>query len=450
MRPFKGAVDDGGKIKEQPGRAEGLRGQDAGSVHLLAHQFEAKGAGKIVIARGGKGQPAREGIRGKDGASYAVWDGRFWAHAGIGFGAGTWLDVSEKLKSWGEYRPVGAEIYEIQGIAQPKKVTSIINAARNDDGDVRKSVPTSGSAPYVYPGSPGRGGNGGSVYCTDWRQIEGRVELHAGDDGAMAANIEAAKKGTPDKWMLAKVVYHPQVKNPDFEMGGVSLLDSKWQKETEDGPPGPAPNAKGRAEKGKNLLHDDNITWVWVHPAAVRAFISYARDVMLSGHTDVILSGHTKGLRELLTLYRDALASVVSGGDYSYQALQMPRDQMVAVTLEAELTSLINRLDGPYDYFGNPAGWVPMLSFQANMELFDKEIETAIRVLFLAHWVESKENRDRKAADALSKACERLREESEKALADYKIAEGKIEDIENRARQLAKDLEKVRPGPGYH
>jgi len=25
------------------------------------------------------------------------------------------------------------------------------------------------------------------------------------------------------------------------------------------------------------------------------------------------------------------------------------------VTLEAELTSLINRLDGPYDYFGNAA-----------------------------------------------------------------------------------------------
>lgn len=436
MRPFKGSVDDAGKIKERPGRDSGINGQDAGSVYLMAREMKVPNTGTIVFARGGNGQPAREGIRGKDGNSYAVWDGRFWAAAGMGFGVGDWLDVSRDIaRMWNEYKPVSAEIYEIQGLAAPKKVTSIINAARNDSGDAKKSVPTSGTAPFVLPGAPGRGGNGGNVICTHRYKIEGRFEIQAGEDGAKAANVEAAKKGTPDKWVVVKVIYHPQVKSPDFEMGGVSLLDINMGRETQDGPPGIAPGAFGRAQNGRNLLHDEDITWAWVHPAAARAFISYARDVMLSGHT--------KGLKELLTLYRDALTSALSSASYAYSGITTESaDRMAAVTLEAELTSLINRLDGPYDYFGNPAGWVPMLSFQANMELFTKEIETAIRVLFLAHWVESTENRNRQSADVLSKTCDRLREESAKALADYKVAEGKIGDIENRARQLAADLEK--------
>jgi hypothetical protein len=438
MRPSKGRVDDDGKIKEQPGRAEGLRGQNAGDVFLLAREVETTGAGKIVVANGGKGQPAREGTRGKDGKSYAVWDGRFWVKPGFEMLDNVWLDVSKDItRLWNEYKPVSAEIYKIQGIAQPAKVTSIINGARNDAGDARKSVPTSGSAPFIYPGAPGQGGNGGKILCTDFRKIERHADFDAGAPGQMAANVEPAKKGMPDKWVVVKVIYHPQVKNPDFEMGGVSLIDINVGRETQDGPPGLAPyaNREAPALVGRILIHDNEITWAWLHPAAVRAFISYARDVMLSGHTE--------GLRERLTLYRDNLATVVSKGGFAYKADHAhPSDGLVAATLEAELTSLINRLDGPYDYFGNPAGWVPMLSFQANLDLFKTEIDTAIRVLFLAHWVESKENRDRKAAEALSKACERLREESEKALADYKVAENKIEDIENRARQFVKDLEK--------
>ena len=42
------------------------------------------------------------------------------------------------------------------------------------------------------------------------------------------------------------------------------------------------------------------------------------------------------------------------------------------------------------DYYGNPKGWAPLLSFEANLQNYQNEIEFAIRVLYLDYWMNSK------------------------------------------------------------
>ena len=87
---------------------------------------------------------------------------------------------------------------------------------------------------------------------------------------------------------------------------------------------------------------------------------------------------------------------------------------------------MAKRVDSPYDYYGNPAGWVPMLSFQTNLALFDAETEDALRTLFLAHWIEKTQNRQRKATETVKAAIEQLHKEAQQAEKDYEAAITKI------------------------
>lgn len=437
--PVKG-IWNGDTVVEKPGRNEGLRGQSAANVYLLAQKIETEGGGPFVIANGANGQPARAGTEGKPGASYKIWDGRYEAKSSLG--AKKWLELAAEIKAAQardnatDYPVVSAEIWAVGQAAPSYKVTCIINGGVKDNGDPMKEVPTSGSAPKAYPGAPGHGGDGGRIVSTLTRQLEGLVSQNPGVVGAMAQNVPAAAKGTPSKWSVVKVTYHPQYLTPDLEMGGVFVMFKNINMETEDGPPGiaPGPNPDVRAYPGS--LTQAQAAWAWLNADAVRAFIGYARDL--------ILSGHTEGLREKLVVYRDTTAHASQHGGFVLKAnhLMVPvGTSLTASALADELTGLIQILDGPYDYFGNPAGWVPMLSFQANYELFEAEVKIAIRVMFLAHWLETTSDRKQKAATSLEKVVNSLREETDKALADYDVAQNKIGDLDSRLIRMTQDIE---------
>lgn len=420
--------------RDANGRNEALRGQKGGDVHLIFEEIHCPPNPMLAITNGGKGQPAREGIEGERGKSYKQWDGKYLAKAGVA-GEKTFDWSAEIKKKTGEYVPVTAEIWRINQLAKPSKVTCVINGALKDDGDAMKEVPTSGSPPKLNPGFPGHGGDGGNVVCSQIAKWSACFQMNTGAAGEVAQNVKAAPAGTPSKWSVIKATYNPQFFDPDMELGEVIQMFHNRGFETQDGPPGiaPGPNPNSPAAR-RGLPRGVEFSWEWIHPLTARAFISYARDLMLSGHTE--------NLRSSLTLYRESLAQAIKAGGFRYKGDHVnAQDQMLAAMLADEVSNLISVLDGPYDYFGNPAGWVPMLSFQANMQLFENEVDVALRVMFLAHWVESKENRERKAAATLTKTANHLREESTKALADYQAAYNKLDDLETRVNKVRLDLE---------
>jgi hypothetical protein len=48
------------------------------------------------------------------------------------------------------------------------------------------------------------------------------------------------------------------------------------------------------------------------------------------------------------------------------------------------VASILHRLQLQLDYFGNPAGYMPLLSLQATMRLYDLKTKDALRTLLLA------------------------------------------------------------------
>ncbi|HEY6803302.1 MAG TPA: hypothetical protein VI306_06965 [Pyrinomonadaceae bacterium] len=409
-------------------RDVGLRGQNAGNVYLLAHKTEVQSDGPCVIMNGGDGQPARLGRKGKDGVSKAEWDGRYYAKAGVE-ALGKWFDVSGTIREKGRgHKAVSAEIWRQAGLSKEYKEQTIVGSAVKNDLDATKEVPTNGTGPDPYPGRPGHGGDGGRMFTNVPAGL--RIEWKAGKPGKMADNIEGTKAGEPRKWCVMKCQYHANTVDPDIFATFVMLSG-----ETYDGPGAVAPGVNPDTPNAKDGLMTgvESYTWGWLHPAMARAFIPYAHDLMLAGHT--------KDLVDLLKLYRDTAAEVVHRGGFVYKDNPAnQQDKFLTSTLEDELSALIRRVEGPYDYFGNPAGWVPMLSFQANKTLFENELGDSIKAMFLAHWIEHTQLRQQKAAAALDKAITTLRTECDEALEDYAAAQLQVDDLQSRVNQITNEL----------
>ncbi len=96
------------------------------------------------------------------------------------------------------------------------------------------------------------------------------------------------------------------------------------------------------------------------------------------------LAGDIAGAENELSRYVEMLDLLEEqwGTDVDYTA-----EQMELVAIRDEMGSLLNRINSNLDYFGNPAGWVPMLSFEVNQWGFKDEIKHALNLMYLAHWV---------------------------------------------------------------
>jgi hypothetical protein len=410
-------------------RDEGIKGQNAGDVNLYAREVVAPGSAVRVIANGGRGQAARAGVPGADGDSLNIWDGQCLTQTF--YGGDETLNWKPDFHKLNGYEPVYAQIWEYYapGWKGPWYY-------RHQRGS--QAWPTDGKPPKVYPGRPGQGGNGGDIRIADIDEIRNRVQQDAGTHGKVADKVDAAKAGKPIKSCHARAEYTAYAWIPSLDKRAegdgtmnikrdLKILEDKWKHETKDGPPGPSlpPDPAKAGKKGNLRTISAGGRSFWLHAATVRAIVPYAHEMMLIGHGSSV--------RDLLVRYRDAavLKSKSNADDPEWSALHM------------ELAALVERVDSPYDYFGNPAGWVPMLSFEANMSLFEQEIGDAIRVFFLAYWIEKNKQKEQKAAATIKEAMERLREETERAIKDSDAALKTLVKLEEQGASIDGEITRL-------
>src|SRR5690606_19871566 len=94
------------------------------------------------------------------------------------------------------------------------------------------------------------------------------------------------------------------------------------------------------------------------------------------------------------------------------------------------------QIEGNLDYFGNPAGWVPMLSFEVRQTLFQNEVDRAIDLLYLTYWIGNKAATEGQLLDAKSAAREKLREQLIQARTEYDEAILRLPVLRTKAADL--------------
>jgi hypothetical protein len=155
----------------------------------------------------------------------------------------------------------------------------------------------------------------------------------------------------------------------------------------------------------------------WLHSHLMQTVMEYVRDAYLSGQR--------KEVDDLLASYREALALDAP----SEAGWRSEFDEARYYSIRLEVANLLHRLHSQLDYFGNPAGWTPLLSLQACLKMYKGELKRALKTLILAKWVEEKREETVQAAEAMGQAIQTLNDETKTAAQQIGDAEGSLSNL---------------------
>lgn len=388
---------------ESPGSngTGGLAGADglpAGNVTLNIGEWVTDSPGIKFDLTGGQGQPGGPGQHGANGSSISTyWSSARVCDTGI---CKTYTPSKGHYITYYRYTFAGATVSEKGTKSWPQNGTDAQPSGKPGEGGAAGSLTSSAdvSGFYALPG----GLTPGPTLPTRWP-----YDHYAG--GAA---------GTPT--VSEHVTFYVEW----FQMK--STVDATHTtKAGQDAAVGKATTLAG----GDGTYTFSDSPTAWIHPLAVRKVLEQIRDDYLGNH----IADAQARLEDYIQLLSDYRASPL------WASLD-PSAQLDLAQMQDEMTVLLQRLQAGLDYFGNPAGWVPMLSFEVNTTLFSNEIDRAINMLYLVYWIKHKAQTEQQRVDALATVRDQLRAELQRARSDYDDAVKRLPLLRTKANQLNSDI----------
>ncbi|MEM9847631.1 MAG: T9SS type A sorting domain-containing protein [Bacteroidota bacterium] len=126
----------------------------------------------------------------------------------------------------------------------------------------------------------------------------------------------------------------------------------------------------------------------WLHPYALKMIVAHGKAAYLNNYMN-----YTQEVFDEYSLFVEAFKT-----DEEWATLSED-EQLELEQSQQEMGSVLHRIGSNLDYFGNPAGWVPMLSFEVNKLAFEEEVERSLRILYFTYWIQKiDENNTQKIA----------------------------------------------------
>jgi len=397
-------------------------GSAAGDVNLYLKTLTAEGTAKRFILDGGKGRAASPGKGGTANTSTIS----VTSEQGIN------NILAYKLTFSGG---------PITGTPTQYWPSSSSFSTRNGWGSTVPSNYWGGDA--KSPGRPGRGGDGGDFSSTI--EISELARSNPGPSGAIAPTAPGGagalfKRGSStynaafvwsgnQKLKCIKSV----VVCVDWGPDGAATSGSGYPRvvATKAGASKPGPAASGSGNPGA-LSETPEAKPIWLTSEALRYSLVVLRDAYLDGHIDFV----AEQLARYLNVIEEAEASDAWNaiGSEEIDAIEEIRDEMF--TLKA-------RIDNNLDFFSNPAGWVPMLSFEVNYAAFEQEIERALRVMYLEYWLGNIASDIADRVNGLKEMREQLLDQIDQDRSDYSDAVDEIPGVRVQAEELQEEIDRV-------
>lgn len=280
--------------------------------------------------------------------------------------------------------------------------------------------PTSGGN-AVPAGRSGNGGSGGRLRSNLSSVLES-ADLLGGSPGVAQSYVGGAA-GTPSPARFYR--WH----NDAGQIIAQVLDEIRTTRGTDAPAKLGSAGAPGSSEAG-------NAERAWFSAPALRQVVNHAKAAYLEGEREF-----THGL---VTDYLAVLDEFKAAPEWDSVPADEKRDFQL---LTEEMQLLGHRVAAGLDYFGNPPGWVPLLSLEANKLAFEQEIDRAIGILYLEYWLSDVGVGLQNKIGALTDARNNLASESEKLAQDFEVAnnllpqlEGRVQTIEQETARLQGDL----------
>ncbi len=176
---------------------------------------------------------------------------------------------------------------------------------------------------------------------------------------------------------------------------------------------------------------------IWLHPFILKPVIDHARDVYLRGYPSMsrqILEEYLVPLEALLN--QESLPGHLEDFEFELKA-----------SLQ-EIVSLIERIDSNLDYFGNPPGWVSLLSFEVGFSALKLEIERSVPALALTHFLKTKSTEIIDRTEALQDAEIKAEENRDRLLLSFNSAQLRLPVLQSQWADVTSRSESVESAIG--
>jgi hypothetical protein len=380
---------------------DGVTGHEGGDVDVFVERFSSSPTATTrFVLRGGGGGPAGEGRNGRNEAE-------------LEFLSPDWRKLMDRAGN---------------RVCETLTASVIIFRQRTLDGEVTSTCGSQIAAKGergVPSGRPGTGGRGGILRSTV--NLSGLAQQTGGNPGARGRDYVGAV-------LSSRLFYHRFV--------SIITLDDRQHVTTQDriadkvpGANAPAPNNGVAGAAGGFEVVTNSAAWM--HSFAVRSVLQFAKDAYLNGRI--------AEARRVLGEYQQLLRA--------HQRVALPDEELSDTEfaedvnldqLLAEVESLVHRIDSNLDYFGNPAGWVPMLSFEANFLAFQNEVEHSVPILYLAYWLNHAATNLQASLAATEQARDGLEDERSRMETSFNEAQSAIPRLKSEAATITFQIDTLR------
>jgi hypothetical protein len=399
--PLLWALAQAKNAKDNTAGQNGAKGRNAGSLKIFAGKVEPTGDTRPrLVATGGNGQHPGSGLDGSSGKSMQHWTQKI-------------IHLKEN-KCTVNFNPAAVYIDAWWVLAFVK-----IGGAKYGEN----SWPENGTN-ALAAGVPGDAGDGGGL-ATNVEALKRCFTNAGGTAGDKQRDYSGGAAGTPTsagKYTLKMYANTFGTDNADKDLTKTDSHETKKGADAKSQGP-----AKAKGDTPEPVVSPASNAWL--HPLGVQKALEYARDLFLGGErveTEAMLADYDAAL---------ALEPPAGGAWESDSAHWMAS--------QSEVASMLARLRGHLDYFGNAAGYTPLLSLPSTVKLYSDETKRAMRLLLLAGWIEAKEREAKEASAILNDAIGAANDDAEAAAARVVAAEAKIDSVTSSIKSITQELNKL-------
>ena len=276
-------------------------------------------------------------------------------------------------------------------------------------------------------GTPGKGGNGGTVKSTI--DISGYCDMARGNGGI---KYDVAANGA--------AVAGPIIGYGDMgTMGTFNLIKKPY---------------------------------AYLHPYYIAAVMRHANDAYINNCIDEVAetyleyhdlideylnsnSGNTGGTHEGIIDGEDGIlrAKERMKANEDFEWLLDDNETETKLELQSdliEMESVMFKIGQGLDYFGNPQGWTPLLSFEVYMENYKNEVNRAIPTLYMYYWMNHVDLTLQRRVEASKLAAEETEQNLDNNMAslnslvfEVPVLQDETEEVSQRIVDVTEKLEKL-------
>lgn len=361
---------------------DGATGHNAGSISVFVANVLPSTCTPF-IAHGGAGQNAGLGKAGADGSSVPYscifqnhFDGLPSKDITVDTGANATYFYGRWLDRWNGGPPVFGTTASSWGQDEAFP------------GDGTDALPG---------GSAGKGGRGGDFTCLK-KDAAVWVDNGGGDPGQHALRVAGGAAGKPVEASQCYVNLwygsgHNGPSGTDWEIWKGPFCHTSQAGKDWTPTDNPAAGQQGN-------INNPDAANSWVHPDQLQAVLIFARDAFLSGQRD-----------DVMAMLKDYKLALAEGRPANAEAWD-DNNKAQWTSEQSEVASILQRIQNNLDYFGNPAGYMPFLSLQGSMQLYDVESKRALQTLLLEQWVADRTKNSKDSIAACTDAINSLNSDS--------------------------------------